>query len=1485
MKKRFLAALLSLCMLISLLPTVAFAAGAPATQVKVGLHTLDSSSGPAYGRVTEETFLPATEENWNVRLQDGVLTLNNVKTTEIACTSGDLIIESVGTNEIQNSITGISHEGGTLTIQGGGSLRVTGGRTGIEAGDLQIQNTTLEAIGLNGIDASDVTITDSTVTAKATEKDGQMSVGILCDNLQITGENTQVTASGGTEEASYTAFGLYVGNQLTITGGTVEATSAEADSMSAGIGAGSIQVTGGTVTAKGTTSKVVNGGTYGIYSNGADFSGTAQVTAIGYVAQSDSGVGIWSMQSIRFSGSRLVAQGGGYASGGAGIVAAPAPGEQITMLCGESEETAQPAADSPALTEETFFLDEKYVCLTAEVRSYAQVSFAVNGGSGEMPAQKAAYGDYLLPECTLTAPEGQQFAAWAAGSPDGVQYQPGDIYNLTENVTFYALWQEKPEEPVYAIAANPNPLDLGTIETGQEADAAGQVTVRNTGNQPVTVLLPEHTWFLFTEGSGFVNTEAMLEPGQEATFTVQLRSGLPEGQENTYASIWYRTSAETKQELRLEISYDLTAPDLQVGGRTFASGSYATTDAEGVVTLQPDYTGEEAWNLYYDGNTLYLRDATISGGILANRDLVMEMEGNNTVTGAVSSGRDTLAAICGAGALTLRGGTLDVTGGSGAEEVDGIFAIGTLEIRQMNLTVTGGAGTEASAGIFAWDVFLVDSQVTATGAAAETASCGIAGESVTIENSQVTAIGAETSQQSLGITGWVLSVTGADSSLLATAGAAETSCAVNVDAVELSPDKEKPYTVLVDAAPVEGSPFAAECELSGGELEGSYCRIGYIPLSGSGTVSFDANGGSGEMEPVEYALGAWYTLPACEFTAPEGRYYFAGWATSPDGTNLCQPGEENYLTEDVTFYAIWREINFTVIANGTELHCTSDPVYAITSPDGGVTLSDSSNWNLKLEAGVLTLKDAVIGGSGLQIRDALTLQLEGSSTVNGVTAEEAAIIAEEDLTIAGDGTVTVNSAEGANTAIGISVESDLQIRSGTIFVNSGIPSDLSTWIKGLDVDGNLTVTGGTLTAASAASNDDSDGIYVSDNLLISGGTVTATGGETGDETSDSAWGDGIYVGGSAEITGGEVIATGNQTNGVDGESYGIYVDYDLTISGGKVTGTGGKATGANGYSCGIYAYYDLTISGGKVTATGGEAESFSSGLFGFDSCTISGADTEVTGTGGTSSRESYGIYSNGTVEISDGAVTAEAGQGDTRQAICAELLMVDPAADMRLAVFTGADEASAAELEDSPFTEPTDLTDLTQPYFHSEPAFTQLPFTDVPEGVWYEEAVQYVYTHGLMVGATETTFEPEGTVTRGMLIAVLYRLAGKPAAEAAGEFTDVPASAYYAKAIAWAAQEKIAAGYPDGTFRPEELVTREQMAAFLYRYTAAQGDDVSARGELDGYTDAGQISRWAREAMSWANAEGLIVGTSATTLRPGATATRAQLASILKRFA
>lgn len=175
-------------------------------------------------------------------------------------------------------------------------------------------------------------------------------------------------------------------------------------------------------------------------------------------------------------------------------------------------------------------------------------------------------------------------------------------------------------------------------------------------------------------------------------------------------------------------------------------------------------------------------------------------------------------------------------------------------------------------------------------------------------------------------------------------------------------------------------------------------------------------------------------------------------------------------------------------------------------------------------------------------------------------------------------------------------------------------------------------------------------------------------------------------------------------------------------------------------------------------------------------------------------------------------------------------------------------------------------------------------FVDVPADAWYAEAVQYVYENGMMSGTSETTFSPNLTTTRGMIVTILYRLENEPTVTGTTAFTDVAADQYYANAVAWAAQNGIVSGTTATTFAPNKAITREQMAAILYRYAQFKGYDVSAKADLSVYTDAASVGAYAVDAMAWANGAGLITGTSATTLTPAGNATRAQVATILMRF-
>lgn len=188
---------------------------------------------------------------------------------------------------------------------------------------------------------------------------------------------------------------------------------------------------------------------------------------------------------------------------------------------------------------------------------------------------------------------------------------------------------------------------------------------------------------------------------------------------------------------------------------------------------------------------------------------------------------------------------------------------------------------------------------------------------------------------------------------------------------------------------------------------------------------------------------------------------------------------------------------------------------------------------------------------------------------------------------------------------------------------------------------------------------------------------------------------------------------------------------------------------------------------------------------------------------------------------------------------------------------------------------------------YGEPAgrIQTVSYNDVKAGDWYNQAVNYVTLTGLMNG-TGSGFSPSSAIDRSMLVTVLYRMAGSPAVTGTNPFTDVADGTWYTNAVLWAAQEGITTGTSATTFSPTTPLTREQLATFLYRFASAEsGDAIQApEGNLDGFTDGGSVSSYAKTAMAWAVEDRLISGTTPTTLDPLGTATRAQVATILMRY-
>lgn len=356
----------------------------------------------------------------------------------------------------------------------------------------------------------------------------------------------------------------------------------------------------------------------------------------------------------------------------------------------------------------------------------------------------------------------------------------------------------------------------------------------------------------------------------------------------------------------------------------------------------------------------------------------------------------------------------------------------------------------------------------------------------------------------------------------------------------------------------------------------------------------------------------------------------------------------------------------------------------------------------------------------------------------------------------------------------------------------------------------------------------------------------------------------------------ELTFAGNYPEASFSGAGGAYSRCKVDISGGQTTVTiyiDGERTLNRG---GAAPLGTLTLGGG-YTAPGSARLT----VLGHDLGESAGAAAEripvETVSSGSSGSSSYSIRVTG---AEHGAITVKPGRAERGETVT---VTAQPDAGFRLSQLTAAGGGRQLELKDRgngtfTFTMPGAPVEVRGTF-----APADLPFTDVAEGIWYEDAVRYVYTNKLMTGTGSDTFGPDLATSRGMIVTILYRMAGSPAVGACG-FTDVAAGQYYTDAIAWAAENGVVSGYGGGLFGPDDPITREQMTLILQGYARLVGRDVSARADLSAYTDAGEISGYALESMRWARAAGLINGTSETTLTPSGTATRAQAAVLFRGF-
>ena len=556
---------------------------------------------------------------------------------------------------------------------------------------------------------------------------------------------------------------------------------------------------------------------------------------------------------------------------------------------------------------------------------------------------------------------------------------------------------------------------------------------------------------------------------------------------------------------------------------------------------------------------------------------------------------------------------------------------------------------------------------------------------------------------------------------------------------------------------------------------------------------------------------------------------------------------------------------------------------------GTVNIEPYVNANAKINSiqvqdnGSLIMNDTSHGTTNIQ---EVSIAEGGQATLNQgvigtltVANDAAATIDDADIT-----TVTLNS--GASVTLGekfskTSTEFTLPVNASV--TRNGVTYTANSEAGSVDKNGNVRLPGGGTATENEQTTNLPANTLVAQNIIASGTdempTLNDDGSVTIPTTGGSVTVDGVTTempyGGKVD---GENVSVTVQTISLDRDSVSLYhntdnntVQLNATVDPNTIPVTWSSSNPSVASVSGdglVTAHKDGTA---VITATAGNKEA---------KCTVTVSTYVYTG------KYSYEVFTsvgdNGTLSVDRYAtegdkvtievtpdeaylldelvVTANGKEVELTDNGDGTYTFTMPSADVRI---------SATFAEDPDWTEPeepaTDVSDI---------------FIDVAPNAWYKDAVQYAYENGLMTGVSANEFAPDATTTRGMIVSMLARLEGVESANDAG-FADVEGE-WYATAVNWAASVGVVNGYEDNTFRPNDAITREQLAAILMNYASYKGEDVSARADLSAYTD--QPSAWAEETMSWAVAEGLISGVTNTELQPQGQATRAQVAAILQRF-
>ncbi len=907
-----------------------------------------------------------------------------------------------------------------------------------------------------------------------------------------------------------------------------------------------------------------------------------------------------------------------------------------------------------------------------------------------------------------------------------------------------------------------------------------------------------------------------------------------------------------------------------VGGEalkgTASAPAYAKTDASGTVTTNG--ATAENYNIMWDGTTLTLRNATIEQAkeygnshesmaiYLASGNMNLALVGENTVD-ALGGGS---AASCG---INLGSGSLSISGADGASlavyggptergNSCGIYANGTITINSGTVTATGESASAASYGICARGAVTINGgTLNAASRKAQGDSCGIyITNSITINGGDVTATAGDAGGNSYGIHTAARStdITVNGGSVTATSGEAKgDSCGIFVESKE--------WASIYSSAAINGGSVTAK----GGDAVGTgwySCGMkvdGNFTISG-GTVNATA-GDALEIGGNNYSLGIFsytdLTISGGEVTGIGGTGGLSSGIVCNDiltitgGTVVGEGGP--LAGTNIQYSAGINGIDKVKISGGT-----------VTGTGGDTEAGDSF--------GICTGDTTAVDPVQLTIQNA-TVTATGGTAASGNSSGISATNTRADVE------VTIENA--AVTATGGSAGTG----------SYGILAETTDTDKSADV----TINGNSVVRANMTGEKGVDGEPISGNTIKKENSIVF---ENGDGT--------VY---------GTVTLREDLTVGAD-ESLTIPQDAALTIPDGTTLtiGQGGTLTGNVNGNPAIYAVTVLTD--GNGTASASEIYAAADDTVNLTATPDSGYHFErweVVGGGVTVENNAFTMpaqpvtvkaifarnssgsssYTITTPDAEHGTVAASPSRASSGTTVTITVTP-DEGYELGELIVTDAngDEVDLTRESATKYTFEMPRSRVTVAASFVESAPEPLPFDDVDDGDWFADAVRFVYENGMMNGTGDTTFAPDATTSRSMIVTILYRLEGEPVVDDAMDFSDVAGDAWYTDAVRWAASEGIVGGYGDGLFGSDDPVTREQLATILYRYAVYKGYDVSIGEDTNllSYTDFADLSEYAISAMQWACGAGIVNGTSESTLTPQGEATRAQVAVMLERF-